>query len=56
MPRRADALEQQLVLINQGLKAQRTGVTIHIRRQGFALLSPLPMCCPAGEYRLTPSR
>ena len=46
MPRRADAFEQQLALINQGLKAQRTGVSIHIRRQGLALLSTLPSKTP----------
>jgi len=35
MPSRADAIEQQLSLINQGLKAQRAGVSINRRGQGL---------------------
>jgi len=46
MPSRADAFEQQLSLINQGLKAQRTGVSINRRGQGLALLSTLPSKTP----------
>ena len=46
MPSRADAFEQQLSLINQGLKAQRAGVSINRRGQGLALLSTLPSKTP----------
>tara|TARA_Y100000589_G_scaffold193123_1_gene182812 strand:- start:640 stop:804 length:165 start_codon:yes stop_codon:yes gene_type:complete len=42
MPRRAEAFEQRLALINKGFKAQRIGVSIHIQRKGLALLSTLP--------------
>ena len=46
MPSRADSFEQQLSLINQGLKAQRAGVSINRRGQGLALLSTLPSKTP----------
>jgi len=49
MPSRADAFEQQLSLINQGLKAQRAGVSINRRGQGLALLSTLPSKPPVSS-------